>query len=1285
MKLRTFYLIALTLLTFGQSYSQKTLLPFGQFSKQPWTATCYSAPKNGTQPAENWYAKDFDDSSWTEISGPLATPGSSSISSLPYSNYVWNKELEFGTYWTRRHFTVDDINNIWDIYFYATHDDACVAYLNGTLIYDRDGVITYPNYSIVNFNNNVRNLIEEGDNVLAVMVSDTGGIVAFMDYGLYSYSLINGTFSNSDGWTGDFDRHKRYSNSVAYRYGNNASCNQTIADASTGLYKLTANACGMEYYNNQNTATAHKTDIIPTALYINDTELNIPSAFSESSATDYGHSWNIESKYVTYDPTYTPRLFDEGMYKCEIWNFYDADKSDDLNVGIRSKATDNIDRWTAWDNMDITYYSEPEVSELLTSEISIYSELNSKPQNSQIKSQSLVLLSNADKAQSYKEKGLSCAALKNHEHAVRGSIEIYESMIEPLHELHDSIENASEFTSPATLEEAKQLYDSALAAYSNGDYEDNDISSVIAKINTLLKRLGYVYLDIKIENPGALGDSILSKVENFVDLKSLKISGTLNDADKNILKNNLSHLRELDITDVNMTSIPDKLFYERPALELIKLPSVLNTIGEYAFYRCKALDNLEFPNNLTTIKAYAFAGCDNLKMISLNEGLSSLGERAFDNCDNIRYLKIPSTLTTIGNYAFYKNVNLEKIDFSDGLKDIYHGAFQYCYKLNNLVFPNSLYYIGGDAFYQNLSLNNIVFNEGLYQIDDNAFYDCDALTELTLPSSLVLASTPFDYCDNLKKVSCLSIDPPYLNAQMPYGVDMAGRELYVPEFSINTYKQHPEWSKFPTIKPIQSLPENIYVHSDLHLTLNDAVPANYKPNVTLIHDNEGSSYLNYGALTINGSCNLTISNFETLIDPNYQYDQPDRTRNNCSLVNNINISADNVAVRGFIPNNRWTFLSFPFNVKVSEIESIENGSTNWIIRRYDGGKRAAGESNQTWVKMNKDDILNAGEGYIIQSSRYIGTSYQYHSGFLFKAVNDASKNNIFNSDDVSVALKEYASEFSHSRSWNLIGNPYPCYYDTRFMDFTAPITVWNMRNNTYTAYSPVDDKYILCPGEAFFVQRPLDNGSIVFSKEGRQTDRTARTIETPTLVYSPNVADRIIANISISDGIYTDRTRIVLNENALMDYEMDKDASKFKSSDLSIAQIFTSANGIDYSINERPVSDGTVDLDLHIGQDGSYTISLLENLCDYKVYIEDKEQSVKTELSEGQDFTFVAKAGEIHGRFVLHFTNGTTNVNSIEDNQQSDNTIYSIDGVKVKAPIRNGIYIKNGKKIVVNN
>lgn len=861
-----------------------------------------------------------------------------------------------------------------------------------------------------------------------------------------------------------------------------------------------------------------------------------------------------------------------------------------------------------------------------------------------------------------------------------GSIsDILESYISDLQTAADS----NSFLNPVTQIEANAFVAEVRSNIAANAYSASDFEEVKKQLTQFANRLSYTYLNINISVPGAMGDSILSKVENFVDVKSIKLSGTLNDADISTIQTRMTQLREIDMTDVNMTSLPNRFFYQRSLLEIVKLPKELTTIGEYALYQCTGIKHIDFPTTLVTINQRAFYDCNNLQEVILPEGLTTLGENVFYSCDNNQYVKLPSTLKTISSDAFYENSKLKQIDFAEGLTDINSYAFYRCSALESLNFPSTLSYIGSNAFSYNSSLSNIEFNEGLYQIADNAFYDCDALTEITLPSSLVLANeSPFDYCDNLMKVTCLSIDPPYMTDQIPYGLNMSGRELFVPALSINTYKQTSGWDKFPTIKPIDILPEKINVRSDLHLTLPENLPIDYKPIVEMQYL---ASDFSFGKLTVNGSGTLSMKDFNIWWDTDNQYTNANRINFN-SLINYSQMRADRIRIGLYTRNGVWSFISFPFDVKMSDIRTLIEGTTNWAIRKYDGQKRANHEYSDTWVKMTEDDILHAGEGYIIQGSRYIGTSSQSYSGFLIKSINNENKNNIFINTDATVTLKEYESEFAHNRSWNFIGNPYPCYYDTRFMDFEAPITVWNMNNSTYAAYSPVDDSYILCPGEAFFVQCPVDKKTIVFNKDGRQTNHTARTLPTNIKAKRANGVNtkRTIVNLSLSDGNQSDRTRIVLNDKASLQYEMDKDASKFMSTEAGVSQIYTSANGVDYAINERPIADGKVNLCTSIGSEGTYTIALANDVEGQQVTLEDKEEHKNTLLTNGNEYVFFAKAGTHTDRFVLHFSNETTGIEEITTKTQNSVDTYTIEGIKVNVPTKKGIYIQNGKKIMLN-
>ncbi|MBQ2787731.1 MAG: leucine-rich repeat protein, partial [Bacteroidaceae bacterium] len=792
-----------------------------------------------------------------------------------------------------------------------------------------------------------------------------------------------------------------------------------------------------------------------------------------------------------------------------------------------------------------------------------------------------------------------------------------------------------------------------------------------------------VTVNVALTEAGTLGDKILEQVENFSDVNNLTISGPINSTDISNIKNRLTNLISIDMSEVSATQLEANMFEGKGKLQKAVLPKKLTSIPNYLFRNCYMLEEIEIPASVTVIGTAAFNYCKSLRKIDIPEGVTGMNGDAFSHCENLYSVKLPSTLTTVATYAFYYNTKLKKVEIPEGVKYINQHAFQNC-AIDTLKCPSTLYSIGNNAFNNNDALVHIDFNEGLQQIYDDAFYDCDALTEITLPSTLVLAyQSPFTYCSKLNKVTCLSVEPPYMSDSFK-SESMAGCELYVPAISLNIYKQTEYWDDFPTIKPIDYLPQDITVLGNHRLTLPEEIPADYKPSVSLIHDRKGTSYWHYGSLTVGGSGTLSVSTFNTLYDYNCDYDSPDRTQNHCSLINNATMRADSVLIEMIVRNDRWIFFSLPFDAKVSDIMPTSEGTTNFVIRRYDGEKRAAGETDATWVRVTADETLNAGEGYILQCSRYVGTNWQNYSCMKFKAINNTNKNKIFANSNATVTLNEYQSEFIHNRSWNLIGNPYPSYYDTRFTDLLAPITVWNFNNNTYTAYSPVDDSYILRPGEAFFVQCPVDSKNIIFNKEGRQTDRTARTINAAARAkgtYTSSV--RSIINLTISDGTNSDKTRIVLNDNAAMQYEMDKDASKFMSSDPGVPQIFSTNEEIEYAINERPLDAGIVELGTRINIDGDYTIALANIPEDYSIYLLDKKTGEKALLNEGS-YPFTAEAGEQPARFSLVINReGTTGIYNIDTNDSDEADIYNLNGVKVKEPLQRGIYIRNNKKIIV--
>ena len=87
-----------------------------------------------------------------------------------------------------------------------------------------------------------------------------------------------------------------------------------------------------------------------------------------------------------------------------------------------------------------------------------------------------------------------------------------------------------------------------------------------------------------------------------------------------------------------------------------------------------------------------------------------------------------------------------------------------------------------------------------------------------------------------------------------------------------------------------------------------------------------------------------------------------------SLITYNEITADEIKLELVVQQNQWNFISFPFDVNVSDIE-VPKG-TNWVIRKYSGKDRAALTGN-TWQDMPKGTTLKAGEGYILHCINFL--------------------------------------------------------------------------------------------------------------------------------------------------------------------------------------------------------------------------------------------------------------------------------------------------------------------------
>ena len=783
---------------------------------------------------------------------------------------------------------------------------------------------------------------------------------------------------------------------------------------------------------------------------------------------------------------------------------------------------------------------------------------------------------------------------------------------------------------------------------------------------------------IGLAAPGQLGEEAIAQFGTLPKVDVLRLKGSLNKEDWTTIKN-MTYLCYLDMSETTVTEIPaeaftntsirtikwpanlkvigGKAFYNKYLRGHLVLPETLDSIGPSAFYR-NYIDSVSMPHkqiafandifrensNLTKVEFNScasymtnnmFYSCKKLRSVSGMECVKTIGGSVFAGCDSLRTVGniVP---TMIGNNAFYACRKLESFDLSQ-VTSVGEGAFQSCHTFKSVHMPN-VTSLGDLCFYDCAGLTEVSVGDKISKIPNQAFSSCPSLKTVTLGASV----SDIGYYAFRNS----SVEKLYVNSPTPPGVynnDVFGSTsgtLYVPEYSMVSYKLHDYWSKFTSVDVNPNPVTSLTLSGKLSLTSNARIPDS--PNVMM---NTGSSFI------VNGNKEQTLGSFVAY----YNNGVSSSVISRCN-----NMTSTGSEARYWMNSGYWYFICPPFDVRMSDITTISGNQV--AIRYYDSEARATG-STSNWKDVAPEATLKAGQGYIFRVSS---------ADYVCMPATEETHNQIFRSQAVTTPLSEYSSDDANARNWNLVGNPYACFYDIYRMDYTAPLTVWNSDNSTYNAYSIADDDFALRPMQAFFVQKPDGVEAITFQPEGRQI--------TSTIDHSAGVkamagkaASRRFIELELSNGITDDHTRLVVNPQAQETFDANNDASKMMSTDIT-AQIFSVLGDEAYAIKESPFAAGQAEIGMWFPADGQYVVNITR--ADVKVELMDNGAVVP------MPYTFTADEGFCEGRFVLRITTDPTAIEGVDGNDASA-PLYDLQGRKVGSTTHKGIYVQKGKKMVV--
>ena len=330
----------------------------------------------------------------------------------------------------------------------------------------------------------------------------------------------------------------------------------------------------------------------------------------------------------------------------------------------------------------------------------------------------------------------------------------------------------------------------------------------------------------------------------------------------------------------------------------------------------------------------------------------------------------------------------------------------------------------------------------------------------------------------------------------------------------------------------------------------------------------------------------------------------------------------------------WRYIYLPYNLNVADIQCANEGDvaySQFVVRYYDGEERAKNGTGNSWKQLKTTDKLEIGKGYIFRTNN--GAAYKLNASSGMEA--------LLTNQPVTIPLSKHTSVAAPDANWNLIGNPYPCYYNIGTLydnGFKGTITVWDPQLDNYQYYTQDDADQYLKPLTAFFVQQTDEVASILFTTSGRAAKLPEGTTRSASALRSGD--GRQVLNLVLSNDSLSDKTRIVFNEAAKAGYELGLDASKFRSMNPNAPAFYSiDADNQQLAINERPWDNGVVRLGCNFGVKGEYSIALQETV-EQDLILVDKVTGAQTNLKE-QAYRFSAEVGESNDRFELRSGNPT--------------------------------------------
>ena len=384
------------------------------------------------------------------------------------------------------------------------------------------------------------------------------------------------------------------------------------------------------------------------------------------------------------------------------------------------------------------------------------------------------------------------------------------------------------------------------------------------------------------------------------------------------------------------------------------------------------------------------------------------------------------------------------------------------------------------------------------------------------------------------------------------------------------------------------------------------------------------------------------------------------------------------------------FISFPFDVHLSDVFGFGTYGTHWVISTYNGQRRAQNGyfvdncmnedcTNWDYIWDPSDFTMKANQGYLLSLDldlmKYNNTDFWLHNidqvELFFPSTADLKT-----IEKTNYQMPALTEDYECTINFNKVGPEDPTYNPVN--DHRVRDSYW--RCIGVPSFANYDGSLYKTEQDAENEENPInwktnytwqaDNAAFPFLYEWNVTDNSLQVQNTSNFNFKATFAylvqngnsiywsavnakpSNIVARnqeakrnydwkITIArNGEVEDQTFVRLTDHEKVTTEFDFNQDLSKEFNYGRSDIYTLIGYEKAAANSLPLSEQTtlIPLGLAIEYNGDYTIAMPDGTANIGVTLIDTESNTRTNLSAGMEYTLTLKKGDYNNRFFIEIS-----------------------------------------------